>query len=102
LEKLKGSVNDNVIVSEMTSLLEQLKALPFTTCIIAWYYDVLRGKNKLIQMNYVRLLIKSQIELNNQWDKKDIVRSNEILGWGGALETVNCCTFLQRKLIGGC
>jgi hypothetical protein len=54
----------------MTSLLEQLKALPFTTSIIARYYDVLRGKNKLIKMNYVGLLIKSQIELNNQWDKK--------------------------------
>jgi hypothetical protein len=93
LEKLKGSVNDNVIVSEMTSLLEQLKALPFTTCIIAWYYDVLRGKNKLIKMNYVRLLIKSQIELNNQWDKKYIVRSNEILGWGGVGNRQLLCFF---------
>jgi hypothetical protein len=93
LEKLKGSVNDNVIVSEMTSLLEQLKALPFTTCIIAWYYDVLRGKNKLIQMNYVRLLKKSQIELNNQWDKKYIVRSNEILGWGGVGNRQLLCFF---------
>jgi hypothetical protein len=93
LEKLKGSVNDNVIVSEMTSLLEQLKALPFTTSIIARYYDVLRGKNKLIQMNYVRLLIKSQIELNNQWDKKYIVRSNEILGWGGVGNRQLLCFF---------
>jgi hypothetical protein len=85
----------------MTSLLEQLKALPFTTSIIARYYDVLRGKNKLIKMNYVRLLIKSQIELNNQWDKKDIVRSNEILGWGG-VGNRQLLSFLQRKLIGGC
>jgi hypothetical protein len=77
----------------MTSLLEQLKALPFTTSIIARYYDVLRGKNKLIKMNYVGLLIKSQIELNNQWDKKDIVRSNEILGWGGVGNRQLLCFF---------
>jgi hypothetical protein len=33
----------------------------------------------------------------------NIARSNEILGWAGkALETVNCCAFLKRRLIGAC
>jgi hypothetical protein len=33
---------------------------------------------------------------------ENIPRSNEILMAGKALETVNCCAFLKRRLIGTC
>jgi hypothetical protein len=51
---------------------------------------------KLVKLNQVSIqieLIKSQIELNNQWDKKYIVRSNEILGWGGVGNRQLLCFF---------